>query len=57
MYGNELLAYVVLHDKNNFSAISIKQKKLALSLPDYMLPRKIILIDSIPLTLSGKIVF
>ncbi len=47
-----LCAYIVAREEINFSHI---QEKLANHLPDYMIPRYIMQLASIPLTANGKI--
>lgn len=49
-----LVAFVVMKYGCEFNAEMIKQK-LAEDLPDYMLPSRIILLETIPLNINGKV--
>lgn len=51
---NYLVAYVSFHPAKKFNHFSFYQF-LKQNLPDYMLPKKIIQVDKIPITANGKI--
>ncbi|MEM7279002.1 MAG: beta-ketoacyl synthase N-terminal-like domain-containing protein, partial [Pseudomonadota bacterium] len=52
--GTALLAYVVLA-KENPNAEALIRDQLAEQLPEYMVPARVIIIDALPLTRSGKV--
>jgi tyrocidine synthetase-3 len=53
--GNKYLAaYVVLNEGENFSADELSSK-LALDLPEYMVPSTFMALEFIPLTINGKL--
>jgi bacitracin synthase 3 len=50
---NEIAAYLVFDRENSLSHAQLRQK-LAVSLPDYMLPTYYLTLDKVPLTPNGK---
>ena len=54
VYQEQLIAYLCLAQPTDFSEIDLRNH-LALYLPDYMIPNRIILLDQLPLSTSGKI--
>jgi amino acid adenylation domain-containing protein len=52
-YGQNLAAYIVLQGENEIKTSSLR-KYLSEKLPDYMVPSAFMVLDSFPLTPSGK---
>ena len=50
-----LVGYYVLNDQEEMLASDIIQDKLSKVLPDYMIPSALIVMDSFPLTINGKL--
>ncbi|MCO6433519.1 amino acid adenylation domain-containing protein [Nitrosomonas nitrosa] len=53
--GTRLVAYVSLHAEHAASSPSTLREALAQSLPDYMLPSAIVVLDNLPLNANGKV--
>lgn len=54
VHHEQLVAYLCLFDRANFSEAELMDH-LASNLPEYMLPKRIILLDKLPLSTNGKI--
>jgi len=53
--GDErLIAYLTLHPEQIFNVVDVR-KFLSESLPDYMIPSSFVLLDTLPLTPTGKV--
>jgi amino acid adenylation domain-containing protein/non-ribosomal peptide synthase protein (TIGR01720 family) len=53
--GKQLVAYVVASDGARDCAPTALKAALQLQLPDYMVPAHLLLLDSLPLTVNGKL--
>jgi acyl-coenzyme A synthetase/AMP-(fatty) acid ligase len=53
-YGQNLAAYIVLQGENEFKTSTLR-KYLSEKLPDYMVPSTFMVLNSFPLTPSGKV--
>lgn len=52
--GKQLIAYVVMHQRASGTATDL-QDFLRESLPEYMIPARVVFLDALPLTHNGKI--
>lgn len=54
-HGKELIAYLVPKEKHQVPSIPVLRAHLEASLPQYMIPGHFVALDSLPLTISGKV--
>jgi amino acid adenylation domain-containing protein len=54
VYNEQLITYLCLSEPTAFSEMEL-MNHLAATLPDYMLPKRVILLSKLPLSTSGKI--